>query len=99
MLASPAKSGAAAQQVVPDQFYVHKDTLRQGFRPVVWKTIGSKEQRMVYGERGTELEPVPSELRGRASISDDDVLQLARWALRIEDHYARRRGSGSPMDI
>jgi pyruvate,water dikinase len=71
-------------QVVPDQFYVHKDTLREGYRPLVWKTIGSKEQRMVYGERGTVLEPVPEELRAQCSLGDDEVLQLAQWALRIE---------------
>src|SRR5438128_2878766 len=86
-------------QVVPDQFYVHKDTLREGYRPLVWKTIGSKEQRMVYGEPGTLLEPVPPELRGQASLSDDEVLQLAGWALRIEEHYSRKRGSDSPMDV
>ncbi|HZR08023.1 MAG TPA: phosphoenolpyruvate synthase [Myxococcales bacterium] len=86
-------------QVVPDQFYVHKDTLREGYRPLVWKTIGSKEQRMVYGERGTLLEPVPPGLRAEASLGDDEVLQLAQWALRIEEHYSRERGSDSPMDV
>jgi len=86
-------------QVVPDQFYVHKDTLREGYKPLVWKTMGSKEQRMVYGERGTVLEPVPEDLRGQSSISDAEVLQLAHWAMRIEDHYSRLRGSDSPMDI
>src|SRR3954468_10598867 len=86
-------------QVVPDQFYVHKDTLRDGFRPLVWKTLGSKEQRMVYSAQGTALEPVPPELRSRACLTDDEVLQLARWALRIEEHYSQRRGSDSPMDI
>jgi pyruvate,water dikinase len=86
-------------QVVPDQFYVHKDALRQGYRPLVWKTLGSKEQRMVYGERGTVLEPVPPELRAQPSIGDGEVLQLARWAMRIEDHYSRQRGTDSPMDI
>jgi pyruvate,water dikinase len=85
--------------VVPDQFYVHKETLREGYRPLVWKTLGSKEQRMVYGERGTALEPVPAELRKRSSLSEDEVLQLAQWALRIEEHYSRRRGADSPMDV
>ena len=80
-------------QVVPDQFYVHKECLRAGYRPIVWKTIGSKEQRMVYAPGGTALEPVPEALRVRASLSNDEVLQLAEWALRIEDHYR------SPMDI
>jgi pyruvate,water dikinase len=86
-------------QVVPDQFYVHKDTLREGYRPLVWKTLGSKEQRMVYGERGTVLEPVPEELRARMSVSEAEVLQLAQWAMRIEEHYSRQRGDDSPMDV
>ena len=90
-------------QVVPDQFYVHKPTLRDGHRSLVWKTVGSKERRMVYAAPGSgklvELQPVPDELRSRPSLSDDEVLQLARWALQIEDHYARVRGSDSPMDI
>src|SRR5205085_4719938 len=68
-------------QVVPDQFYVHKDTLREGYRPLVWKTRGSKDQRMVYGERGTTLVPVPEELRTRFSLHDDEALQLATWAM------------------
>ena len=86
-------------QVVPDQFYVHKDALRAGHRPLVWKTIGSKEQRMVYAPGGTALEPVPPELRARSSLADDEVFQLAEWALRIEEHYAQKRGADSPMDI
>ena len=86
-------------QVVPDQFYVHRDTLKQGFRPIVWKTVGSKEQRMVYAQGGTALEPVPHELRGQRSLDDEEILELARWALRIEEHYAQKRGAESPMDI
>ena len=89
-------------QVVPDQFYVHKPTLRQGFSSLVWRTVGSKEQRMVYGSSGDELvtlEPVPEELRPRPSLSDEEVLELARWAVRIEEHYAGKRGSDSPMDV
>ena len=86
-------------QVVPDQFYVHKDALREGYRPLVRKTIGSKEQRMVYSPQGTALEAVPEEMRWRSSLDDDEVLQLAQWAVRIEDHYARKRGSDSPMDV
>lgn len=86
-------------QVVPDQFYVHKQALREGYRPIVWKTIGSKEQRMVYAPDGTTLEPVPQELRATTSLGDEEVLQLAQWALRIEEHYSGKRGADSPMDI
>src|SRR5438105_6170271 len=81
---------------VPDRFYVRRPTLRAGHRSLVWKTIGSKEERMVYaaerGEKLVELEPVPPELRTAQCLSDDEVLQLARWSLQIEDHYARVRG-------
>src|ERR1700682_5015226 len=66
--------------VVPDQYYVHKATLQQGHRSLVWKTVGSKEQRMVYAKSGIELEPVPDEQRASSSLSDDEVLQLAARA-------------------
>src|SRR3954467_4939071 len=57
---------------------------------------------MVYGsspEKLTTLEPVPEAMRSRPSVTDEEVLQLARWAVRIEEHYAARRGTDSPMDI
>ena len=86
-------------QVVPDQYYVHKPTLALGHKSLVWKTLGSKEQRMVYAPGGIAMEPVPPELRGKSSLTDDEVLQLARWAVRIEQHYSAKRGADSPMDI
>ncbi len=86
-------------QVVPDQYYVHKEMLRAGYKPLVWKTLGSKEQRMVYSTTGTVLEKVPEELRGQSSLTDAEVFQLAEWALRIEEHYSNQRGSDAPMDI
>ena len=86
-------------QVVPDQYYVHKEMLRAGYKPLVWKTLGSKEQRMVYSTTGTVLQPVPEELRGQSSLTDAEVFQLAEWALRIEEHYSNQRGSDAPMDI
>ena len=85
--------------VVPDQYYVHKEALRAGYKPLVWKTIGSKEQRMVYSTKGTVLQPVPEELRGQSSLTDAEVFQLAEWALRIEEHYSKERGSDAPMDV
>ena len=43
--------------------------------------------------------PVPPEDRARFAISDDEILQLARWACLIEDHYSAKRGHPTPMDI
>jgi pyruvate, water dikinase len=88
-------------RVGPDEFYVHKPTLREGFKPLVWRKIGDKEMRLVYDEAAHRLEnvPVPLEDRARYSIGDDEVLRLARWAIAIEDHYSARRGQPVPMDI
>jgi pyruvate, water dikinase len=89
-------------RAVPDQFYVHKETLRRGFRPIVRSKLGTKEVRLVYdasGHRRVRDVPVPPEERARFSLSDDDVLTLAAWALRIEEHYSRKHLRDTPMDI
>ncbi len=89
-------------RVAPDQVFVHKPTLAKGFRPIVRKTIGTKESRLVYdttGHRQVRTENVPSAERERMSISDDDALELARWAVKIEDHYSSLAKAPTPMDI
>jgi len=89
-------------RVAPDEFYVFKPTLRQGFRPLLWKRLGTKELRMVYDEAGSKLVKnvqVLPEDRARFSIGEDDVLKLAEWAMAIEDHYSTKRGVDMPMDI
>jgi pyruvate, water dikinase len=89
-------------RIAPDEFYVFKPTLKLGYRPLIWKRLGSKELRMVYDEAGSKLVknvPVSAEDRVRFSVSDDDVLQLARWAMLIEQHYTAKRGADTPMDI
>jgi pyruvate,water dikinase len=89
-------------RVAPDEFYVFKPTLRQGFRPLIWKRLGTKEQRMIYDEAGSKLVKnvqVSPEDRARFSVSEDDVLKLAEWAMAIEAHYTARRGVDMPMDI
>jgi pyruvate,water dikinase len=89
-------------RVAPDQFIVHKSTLREGFAPLVWKKLGTKEVRLIYdatGHKQVRSEPVSSEDRARWSLSDTDVLALAAWALQIEDHYTRKHAADTPMDI
>lgn len=89
-------------RVAPDEFYVFKPTLRQGYQPLIWKRLGTKEQRMVYDEAGSKLVKnvqVSPEECARFSISEAEVLQLAEWAMRIEEHYTARRRVDMPMDI
>ena len=82
--------------VNPDEFYVYKPTLRDGKPAILRRTLGSKTIRMVYSDAADERvrnEDTPVELRNRFSIDDADVEELARQALKIEEHYGR------PMDI
>ena len=86
-------------RVAPDQFVVHKATLKAGFAPIVWKKLGTKEVRLVYDEEGhkqVKSERVPDADRARWSLSDEDVLALARWAAIIEEHYSRKHGARHP---
>ena len=82
-------------RVGPDEFFVHKPTLKLGYRPILWKKLGPKELRMGYDRDRRQLrnDPVPQRLRESFSISDENLLLLAGWAMIIEEHY------GKPMDI
>jgi pyruvate,water dikinase len=87
--------------VNPDEFYVHKPTLAAGRPAVIRRSLGSKLQRMEFATaaekaasgRLVKVIDTPPEQRNRYSLSDADVLELARYALVIEKHYGR------PMDI
>jgi len=88
--------------VNPDEYYVFKPTLKAGFGPVLQKIVGTKEFKMVYdtgGGRMVKNIPVSPGDRVKFAINDDEILQLARWACVIEDHYSAKRGHPTPMDI
>jgi pyruvate,water dikinase len=87
--------------VNPDEFYVHKPGLKNGKMPIIRRNLGSKLIRMEFataaekaasGKLVRTVDTVP-ELRNRYSLTDADVIELARYALVIEQHYGR------PMDI
>jgi pyruvate,water dikinase len=84
--------------VNPDEFYVHKPMLEAGRKAVVRRNLGSKMIRMTFAPekvagKSTITEEVEESLRHRFSIADEEVMELARYALIIEKHYGR------PMDI
>ncbi|SKB11959.1 phosphoenolpyruvate synthase [Planktothrix sp. PCC 11201] len=88
--------------VNPDEYFVFKPTLLQGFRPILEKRLGSKELKMVYDIGGSKLTKnisVPQSERDKYCITDDEILQLAKWACIIENHYSQVRGTYTPMDI
>ena len=84
--------------VNPDEFYVHKPMLEQGKLPVIRRNIGSKLIKMEFTNeakagRSVRTVDVPIEMRNRYSLSDAEVVELAKYAVIIEKHYGR------PMDI
>lgn len=89
--------------VNPDEFYVFKPTLKEGFKPILTKKLGEKGIKMIYSEGGakspTRNVPVDKNMRKVFCINDAEVLQLARWAAIIEDHYSKEAGYFKPMDM
>ena len=83
--------------VNPDEYYVHKPTLKKGFKPIVSKSVGSKKLKMVYAHDGSKTPTknvrVEDVERRKFVLSDKETLKLASWACIIEDHYNK------PMDI
>ena len=88
-------------RVIPDAFFVHKDRLRNGFRPLVGRKLGEKELTMRYDSASNRIrnDTTTAAERSRFCVSDDEVLDLARWALIVEDYYSDLRGQPTPMDL
>jgi len=87
--------------VNPDEFYVHKPMLQADKKAIVRRSLGSKLIQMKFSSAQEKqqsgklvtLEDVPSEMRNRYSLTDEEIIQLAKYAVLIENHY------GHPMDI
>jgi len=80
---------------IPDEFIVHKRTLKDGYKPILMRKMGLKEHKQVYDEihGGTKSILVRANERNKFSLSDEEILKLSKWAMLIEEHYSR------PMDI
>ncbi|MFP4118764.1 MAG: phosphoenolpyruvate synthase [Candidatus Woesearchaeota archaeon] len=88
--------------VNPDEFYVFKPTLREGYKSIISKKVGSKAIKMVYdygGNKTTKNVDVDITHRRQFCVSEEEVLTLAKWAQRIEDHYSEQAGHFKPMDM
>lgn len=89
--------------VEPDEFYVHKPTFELGFRCILKRSLGGKKIKMIY-EKDTTKDPVlniptPLKEQSRFCITDEEVLTLADYAIRIENYYSEHAGHHKPMDI
>ena len=90
--------------VNPDEYLVFKPTLKDGMCPIIRRHLGEKAIKMIYTRDPVTAEAVRNvavrkEERAQFAITDEEVLQLARYAVAIEAHYSARAGQARPMDI
>ncbi len=88
--------------VSPDEYMVFKPTLKDGFEPIIEKSLGRKDRKMIYGDdpgQLTKVVNVQREQQKRFCLQDEQVLQLAQWVVSIEDHYSAKKGDWCPMDV
>jgi pyruvate,water dikinase len=80
--------------ITPDEFFVFKPTLKQGFKSIFVRNMGRKDKKYIYRSEGG-IKEVPVSLRDmhKYSINDEEILTLAKWGCAIEEHY------GTPQDI
>lgn len=90
-------------KVVPDEFLVAKRMIDKAPLPIIGKRLGSKQTKLVYaprwGTKPVKIVPTSAADRRRFSITSKEIMVLARWARTIEEHYSRKRGKPTPMDI
>ncbi len=88
-------------RVNPDEYWVHKPTLALGNAPILRREVGDKAVELIYAEGGRSVieRAVPNGRRRQLTLTDEEVLTLARWAMRIEEHYSKRAGHPCPMDL
>ncbi len=88
--------------VDPDEFYVFKPTLKQGYKPIIDKIIGNKASKIIYANnKKNPTKTIDTSLADRKKfcLNDKEILQLAKWAIDIEDHYSKKNGKWTPMDL
>ncbi len=92
----------------PDSFYVHKPTFNAGHRAVLKRRLGAKELKMVFTDtlntdniavEFTRNIDTSDEERSHFCITDDDVMVLADYAIKVENHYSKQAGYDKPMDM
>ena len=92
----------------PDSFYIHKPTFKKGFRSVLKRSLGSKEQRMIFTDKinsdniaveYTKNIPISEEERNRFCITDEEIMTLSSYAIKVEEHYSKQAGYHKPMDM
>jgi len=74
-------------RITPDQFYIFKPTLKEGYQPIIVKNLGRKTRKYIFKTNGLKEVPVLAKDQLEFSLTDEDALKLAQWACLIEEHY------------
>lgn len=88
--------------VNPDEFYVFKPTLKQGYCSLIDKNLGEKATKFVYSKQvSNPIKRMNTNVKDRTifCITDEEALTLAKWAMAVEDHYSTKYGKWTPMDL
>src|SRR3989338_6249839 len=90
-------------KVVPDEFLVAKKMLGKAPLPIIGRRLGSKTSKMIYAPQGNgkpvKIVKTPLSDSRRFSLTNKEIMVLAKWAKTIEEHYSKKRGKPTPMDI
>lgn len=82
-------------EVTPDEFLVFKKT-----QAVIGKKLGSKVKKMIYGKgKPTEIIETSQKEQESFTLTDSEILKLAKWGMKIEGHYSNKNGKWTPMDM
>lgn len=86
----------------PDEFHVHKPTLKQGFKPIIKKYLGNKQKKLIYTHNIKKpVKNISVSLKDRSnfSLSDEEILSLAKDTIKIEEYFSELHGKSFPLDI
>ncbi|OGZ95976.1 MAG: phosphoenolpyruvate synthase [Candidatus Sungbacteria bacterium RIFCSPHIGHO2_01_FULL_50_25] len=86
-------------KVTPDEFIVFKPSLAKGCKAIIGRDIGKKDRKIIYAKKGIVEIRVPQPDQERFSLSDEEIILLADWGMKIENHFSKKHGRATPMDI
>jgi len=87
-------------RITPDEFYVFKPTLKEGYKSIIVKNLGRKKVKYIYSSKGGLKEAIVKKSEQlKFSLNEEEILTLAKWAVIIEEHYSAKFGKWMPQDI
>jgi pyruvate,water dikinase len=86
-------------KVNPDEWQIFKPTLAEGKPALIVRNLGNKDKKIIYGKSGIKLVKTSARERENFALDNNEVLELARWCVKIEEHFSAKHKRYQPMDI